>query len=585
MATRILGIDLGAYSVKVTVASPGFRQVTVTDVIERLVPPGDEPHEVRAVRELAALIREHKLDDDVPFVAVSGDELFLHILEFPFKSLRRSELEKVVGGELEGILPLDLEDMVYSFEVLPPIGGDEPVPEAAPDAVDLGEPLDDEPTNVQVAPSAPVMQGMVAPPTTGMRVLACAMRKERARHLLDLLRQNNIDARGLIAAPGSYMRVIERLTTLKEGLPHAPVALVDIGHEHTNVCVVKDGKVVFMRTLSRGGRDITAAISDSWRLDWAAAEQAKHQDGFIASSRMPASSEAWERISAVVVDEAAPLARELRQTFTACLAKTGARVERIEVVGGGSRLRGLPEYLSEQLALDVTSFDADDAARVIGDGGSSRINPDAACLAAGVAFEGSSGRAHFDLRQGELAFKADLSFLRGQATKLAAMLLVVVAFAAGNAYAALYNLRKAEKVLNERLVLETTDTFGRSMSASEAINAAESKTGPGATGSPLPKMTAYDIILDINKRLPTQKEIKVDVSDIDIKRNRITIKAETFNREKTDSLPELRAIDGPAAIVKRLKTQECFTDVQRGNITAGRDDSKKFSITITSKCM
>ena len=46
--------------------------------------------------------------------------LFIHVLEFPFRNLRRADLEKAVGAELEGILPIDLEDMVFGFESVPP---------------------------------------------------------------------------------------------------------------------------------------------------------------------------------------------------------------------------------------------------------------------------------------------------------------------------------------------------------------------------------------------------------------------------------------------------------------------------------
>ena len=50
--------------------------------------------------------------------------MFTQILEFGFKSLRRSDLDKAVGGELEGVVPVDLEDMVYTYEAIPvPVAG------------------------------------------------------------------------------------------------------------------------------------------------------------------------------------------------------------------------------------------------------------------------------------------------------------------------------------------------------------------------------------------------------------------------------------------------------------------------------
>src|SRR5512143_1125413 len=121
MASRVFAVDLGAWSVKLALASPGLRGATLSNVIERLVPPGDEPAEVRAKAVLAGLIGELRLRDEPGYIGVYGDQVFTQVLEFPFKNLRRAELDKAVGGELEGVVPVDLEDMVYAFEPLPPM--------------------------------------------------------------------------------------------------------------------------------------------------------------------------------------------------------------------------------------------------------------------------------------------------------------------------------------------------------------------------------------------------------------------------------------------------------------------------------
>src|SRR3990172_1684466 len=111
----ILGIDLGAYSVKVVVAQGGFRQATVVDVLERRVPPGDEPVLVRSARGPRALLRGARIEG-TPLVAVPGEKLFIHVLEFGFSNLKRGDLEKAVGSELEDLLPVELEDMVFAFD-------------------------------------------------------------------------------------------------------------------------------------------------------------------------------------------------------------------------------------------------------------------------------------------------------------------------------------------------------------------------------------------------------------------------------------------------------------------------------------
>jgi general secretion pathway protein L len=567
MASRILGVDLGAYSVKVVVANPGFRAAAPADVIERLVPPGDEPHEVRAARVLGQIVRENRLEGDTPYASVAGDQVFVHVLEFPFKNLRRADLAKAVGGELEGVLPVDLDEMVYAFEPLPSDVGAGSEPEVDEALTDAG---DEDPTFVQSVPRARVVHGRVAAPTEGMRVLTCAMRRERAASLLEMFEEQGAEPRALVASPGAYARVAERLVTAGDVKGGPPIAIIDIGHERTDVCVVKGGSPVFFRTVKRGGRHVTEKIARTWRMSWQEAENAKHTDGFVGSVAEPPPSDAWQRIHDVVITELGPLARELRQTLSACRAKTGAVAHRAVLVGGGSRLRGLGSFLTEQLHVPVAPLGPEDAVAIAGEAVAQQAGADVAALAAGVALEGGTGRPAFDLRQGELSYKTDLSFLRTKATQIAAASLVIVAFAAGAAYAELYKLRKSEKVLDQRLAIETTEIFGEPLSASDALDRTGGQT---KADSPLPKMTAYDILLAINETIPPRSEVTLDVTELDIKPSKITFEGRAKASQEIDKIQE------------NLEKIACFKEVKRGKQSAGPDDTQTFELTIESSCM
>ncbi len=586
MATRIVGIDLGAYSVKVAVANPGFHRAGVVDFIEKVVPPGEEPYAERAGAVLRQIVAEQKLAEESFYASVAGNNVFIHVLEFAFKNLRRSDLSKAVGGELEGILPIEYEEMVFAFETLP-------------DKVDidedaLGEPLvtEDEPTFVQNAPGSQVVHGRVASPTTGTRVLACAMSKMHARQLIAKLDGSGVEARGLIAAPAAYAHVAQRI---KDHSPEGkgkgkgklkakkqpPVAIIDVGHDSTDVCVVKDGRPVFARSIARGGRHVTEAIARRWQISYEQAQEYKHSDAFIASKMVPMPHvENAGIIQEEVESEMGPLARDLRQTLHACRAKTGATVTACVLVGGGSRLRGLQSYFTEKLRIPVETLTEMDTANILGARLASVGAPaDAACLAAGVAFDGATGRPMFDMRQGELAYKADLSFLRQKAFQLAVAVVVVLAFATGNAYAALYKLRKAEDTLERRLQIETTEVWGTALDVEETMTRTE-KRSKSKGGSPLPKLTAYDILLEINKRFPPKKDVKIDIREVRIKPGTITIKGQSAPQGDKNAMAGINALE------EGLKKQKCFEKITRNKVTSGaKGETKTFELQINSKCM
>jgi general secretion pathway protein L len=568
MASRIFAIDLGAWSVKVVVAAPGLRSLALADVVERPVPPGDEPYEQRAAPVLTGLLRELRFDHDSAYYGVSGDQVFTHVLEFAFKSLRRPDLEKAVGAELEGVVPVELDDMVYTFE---PIPADRPAP--APLAVAaLAEPTDDDPTGVAATPP-PVVHGRVAPPAEGMRVLTYAMRSERAEAVIRWGGQCGAEPRGLLPIGGAFARLVDRVPSLTAARAVGPVAVVDLGHERTDVAVVRAGRPVYSRTVPRGGRRLTAAIAKTWRLSFADAERAKHADGFVASTAEPATSDAWQRVHEVVVTELAPLARDLRQTFAACRARTGATVGAVLLVGGGSRLRGIASYLREQLGVPTVGLDGDDVAALVGPKLATAPAASAtSAFALGMAIDAAGGRPQFDLRQGPLAFKADLSFIRTKALQIAVAALVVVGFGAVSALTAHYKLRTAEKILTERLATESQEHFKTPKSADDILGT--SAGAPAAIKSPLPKMTAYDILLEINGKLPARDKVTLDVTQLDIGEGKVTLRGSAKTPDEID------------AIETALKEVACLGEASRGSTQTGPNNTKQFTLTYNkTSCM
>jgi general secretion pathway protein L len=554
MASRVFAVDLGAWSVKLAIASPGIRGATLLNVVERLVPPGDQPSETRAKAVLASLVEELRLRDDSGYIGVYGDQVFTQVLDFGFKNLRRADLDKAVGGELEGVVPVDLEEMVYTFEPIP-----------APPPPDPNNPS-------PVLPDAG--RGRLAPPTEGMRVLTYAMRKERAEQLIELGKSCGFDPRGILACGGSAVRLVQHTPSLTKARTDGAVAVIDVGHDRTDVVVVADGKAVFSRSIARAGKHVTEAIAKFWKLPWQDAERAKHSDGFVASQSEPATSDQWARIHSVTVGELQPFARDLRQTLAACRARTGFAPIAALLVGGGSRLRGISSYLSEQLAVPCWRPMPDDVIVLAGPrlgANSSQLPIDSAAMTIGMAYDAAGGRPQFDLRSGSLAVKMDLSFLRSKAVPLGAAVLLIAAFAAGSAYADLYRLRKAEKVLAQRLATESADVLGESKSAEDVL----ASTGPGGANavSPLPKMSGYDILLEISNHVPPKDKVMLDIDQIQIDDVKVDIQGTT------------KTAGGVDLLVTELRKVECFKDVSRGPTDTQPDGTKRFKLTITTACM
>ena len=546
MAQKVLGVDLGATAVKVTIVSAGLRRVTVLEQLELSLPlrpattttattttadgagagagagAGDgagagagESDAVRGLRVLAEFIAARGLVHEPLILEMPGEAVSFRVLAFPFAHAKRNVIERAIGGELEGQLPHDLEDLVFNFEQLPALAT---------------------PSDIAGAP--------------GSRVLAAAATQDEVGALLALAATARVDVRALCAAPAAYARAVRQVLPSLTG----PSVVVDIGHTRTDVAVVADGRTLFARTLSRGSYKVSQAIGRAWNLAESAAERALVQDGFVASGAQPAPSEAWARVSAVIEVEIRPVVRELRQTLAACAAEIGVTPERLLLAGGGARLLGLGSFLEQELGLPVQVLDAEQASHL---------------LSLGLALEGATGRPAFDLRRGKFAYRADFGFLRQHAGFFAGAGLAAMLFASLAAWAGLHKLRREEDVLAERLAAVTSAAYGKPLTVAEV----EAKLAPRKEESPLPRSTAFDQLIELSRRLPANDKVKLDVTELDVRKDKLTVRATSNSRAAVEE------------IEKGLRSIDCLSEVQTGKITEDAADQVSFTITATSKCM
>ena len=112
MAHRILGIDLGTWSVKVAELEAGFRSSRLLGLYEKpLVEKleGESDLQQRA-RTAAALIAEHQLTPEMCATSLGGDAT-LRLITLPFSDPKK--IEQVLGYELESQILGEITDLVF----------------------------------------------------------------------------------------------------------------------------------------------------------------------------------------------------------------------------------------------------------------------------------------------------------------------------------------------------------------------------------------------------------------------------------------------------------------------------------------
>jgi general secretion pathway protein L len=546
MSHIVCGVDLGCYSVKLAFVDVGFRSSALRGLAEVAVAPGETPlleRQLDAVREGLAQVA----GEITPYLAISGDQLSLRVLQLPFSDPRK--IDQVVGYELEGQIVNAIEDVVFDHLV-------------------------------------------VSQRPEGATVLAAAAKRDDIAAFIAATEAQNIHPRALFAAPVVYRTLFASsppetepepdVSGEGEAVAKACQAVLDFGHQRTNVCIIRGGQAIYARTIRRGSAQLTDAIAKAFNADLARAEQAKREDAFLVSPGRPATSPLASKLDAVLRDALAPTIRELRQTLASVSAGTQMEVSSLLVVGGGGRLGGLLAFLEAELGIPAhflaaqAALSANPAAAAVEAGGlgaeeAAPPESDTYALAAAIVLAASGGAREIDFRRGPFVYRASFSVLRQKAFHLAALGVALLLFGFIDVGAKLSNLKDERRLLDKELKTATTELFGQPRADAEAI-AQLLRRGYREELAPTPKATAFDLLDAISRKVPPADKVKLDVTELDIRPKKTFIKGTTDSGAAVDE------------IATKLKEIDCFDDVTKGAITEVSGGEKQFTLTINTRC-
>ena len=305
-------------------------------------------------------------------------------------------------------------------------------------------------------------------------VLATAARTEEVRQRIELLR-------GAIGREpdrvGHGALSLANLTTLSHELrAPEPIAIVDLGGRTTEVTVLVAGEALFVRTLSRG------------------------TDG--------------------LPDAAPALAAELRQTLLAWVAERGEAVTALYLVGDGAQSPGAEAYFGYELGVPVRPLPQLSLPGVLAE--QLPLLPRYA-KAIGLAL-GAAGRGHdIDLRRGPLSFQRGFSFLKEKAPLLTGL---VGSVAVSFLFAMWAELRALGRDLDAATAeLERTTQSAFEKGTTDPAEATEllEQTKAKAESDPMPRMDAFDVMVEISKAIPMS--VTHDIEELDMQRGHVRIQA------------------------------------------------------------
>jgi type IV pilus assembly protein PilM len=320
MAKTRVGVDVGSTAVRVAEVSLGDVPVVVRAAQVALPPGAVEAGEVKQPDVVAEALRDlwgrSGVKGKQVYLGVGNQRVVVREIALPW--LPEKELRESLGFQVQEFIPMGADEAVLDYD---PLG--------------------------EVEQGGRRMQ----------RILLVAAHKAMVNALVEAALAAKLDPLGIDLTPFAVVRAVgsgdEKLDLETQG----DEAVVDVGSHVTAICVHDRGVTRFVRILPSGGRDVTLAIARGLGVDDAVAEAMKKGEPVeppVDEEGRPQALPEAEDVQRLALTRAGSFVDEIRSSLEFYAAQVpGARISRVVVTGGGSRLEGFLPLLQERIPVPV----------------------------------------------------------------------------------------------------------------------------------------------------------------------------------------------------------------------------------------
>jgi len=309
-----IGLDIGTHSIKLVELRRTRKGVFITNSAVKELPL--EASAGVITEKVKELFHEENIKSRKVTIGVSGSQIAIRRVSVPF--MPKKELKEAMRWEAGKFIPFPLEKAVVVFQV-------------------SGE--------------------ITKEGTKKLDLIVAAAQKEFIDNQLAVIKDAGLKAMGVGIIPHALWHCMQMVPDARKGV----TALIDIGSTKISINIIKDNRLQFTREITTAGNDFTEAIqeavtSEGAALEFAEAEEIKKEYG-IPGEKDIEEAEGHvhlQKVSFAMRPVLERLLTEINRSFEFYKSQSKEEdVERIFISGGGANLKGLKEYLADQLRIGV----------------------------------------------------------------------------------------------------------------------------------------------------------------------------------------------------------------------------------------
>jgi len=310
----VMGFDISDETIKYVKFRPERHlDIEATGTIS--IPPGIIiDGEIKRESDLIAVCREFRrsaprcIRRSFAVVSLPEEKSYVRLLELP--RVRREDIGGAIRWELEGHIPIPVEELAYDYDILPPEHDNDPYYNAV----------------VVAFPRNIVASYVAALESAGIRPAALVLESQALARCI---------------APKAWR--------------DSAVVVTDVGRHRTSFAILSDGALLFTNTIQVGGMHMESAIAAALGMT---AEEAISIKKNIGLHRRKFDGRLYAALLPLLEQISAELARlmDFYSAHASRRAGAPARIAAILLAGGDANLFGLDTYLSGALKVPVSGI-------------------------------------------------------------------------------------------------------------------------------------------------------------------------------------------------------------------------------------
>ena len=316
LKSETFGLDISDLSLKIVKLKKKRRGFDLASFAEQRIKPGiiqggeikDEDALAEVIKEGISKIKGEKLKTKYVVCSLPEEKGFLQVIQMP--KLKGEELKKAVRYEAENYIPLPIDKVYLDSQIVPPIYNH----------------------------------------LNHTDVLIVAFPKEIVDPYASCLKKAELQPTVLELECSAIARAL-----VKNEVTPYPILLIDFGAVRTSFIIFSGYSLRFTTSISVSSRGLTKAIAKTLKIDLEQAEKLKLEYGLNRARAQ------GKKVFEALIPALTDLTKQIKKYFNYYhshashehLPPNGKMVEKIFLCGGGANLKGLVDFLIEQLKIPV----------------------------------------------------------------------------------------------------------------------------------------------------------------------------------------------------------------------------------------